>query len=435
MQQPSSLRVPIGTVFNGKYRILSELGAGGFGRVFAAENINLKTTVALKVRHKSGPDERVWREARSAARLRCPYSVRVLDVDGLADGTPYIVMELLEGQTLRQYLNDRGCVPLAQAVTWMLQLCAALEEAHAQNIVHRDITPSNVFLVKREGQSAQVKLLDFGLAKDLDCTPTDHVTESGVVIGSPAYMSPEQLRGGSVTSSSDIWSLGVLFYEMLSGCRPFPGERNPAVLAAIAADPPVPIHEVVRDVPPAVARIVGRCLRKATTERFETVEALASHLQRLRLDRDGVRPLQRVDESGSHACEITEPVTVETRRHRARLLLFVGLATASTVAAGVIAWHRFAPRTPAFEHANITAIEESRPEPRSSAPLSTESGPPLEPARMPGREAHALQAPRRQPESSPTIRDSTVNSPAHRASGVERAKTPAPPGLFVEPDF
>jgi serine/threonine protein kinase len=452
MQPTSSLCVPIGTVFNGKYRILSELGAGGFGRVFAAENINLKTMVALKVRHKAGPDERVWREARAAARLRCPYSVRVLDVDGLPDGTPYIVMELLDGQTLRQYLNDRGCVPLAQAVTWMLQLCAALEEAHAQNLVHRDITPSNVFLVVRPGHATQVKLLDFGLAKALDGTPTDHVTESGMVIGSPAYMSPEQLRGGSVTSASDIWSMGVLFYEMLSGSRPFRGDRNPAVLAAIAADPPIPIHEVVPDVPPAVARIVGRCLRKSTAERFTTVEALARHLQRLRVDRDDAPLIRLVDETGSHACELTEPVTVEARRRRARLLGFAGLAAASAIAAGAVAWHRFAPRTPAFERTSVTSMPESAPATPSESTPSSGAGPtpeanlnasrtsdsdvaPLEQAPAPRHGPGAPQAQHPPEGSTPAVAHSTASPKARLPSSGEKAAAPPTPRLFVEPDF
>src|SRR6187399_1797283 len=156
-----------GQVINRKYQIAEELGSGGFGCVYAAKNLNLGTRVAIKLRREPGPDARLWREAQLAATLRSPYSVRVFDVDRLEDGTPYIVMEFLEGETLREYLRYSGRAPIERAVHWTLQICAALREAHAAGLVHRDIKPSNLFLVGSGPLEAHIKLVDFGLAKNL----------------------------------------------------------------------------------------------------------------------------------------------------------------------------------------------------------------------------------------------------------------------------
>src|SRR5690242_14428703 len=145
-----------GHVLSGKYQIEEELGSGGFGCVYAAVNLNLHTRVAIKLRREPGPDARLWREAQLAAALKSPHSVRIFDVDRLEDGTPYIVMEFLEGQTLRDYLRQIEKAPLERAVTWALQICAVLGEAHAAGLVHRDIKPSNLFLVQRGSADAHV---------------------------------------------------------------------------------------------------------------------------------------------------------------------------------------------------------------------------------------------------------------------------------------
>jgi eukaryotic-like serine/threonine-protein kinase len=268
----------VGCRLGGKYRVLREIGEGGVGRVFAAENEALGQIVAVKVAKSSGADERLWREALAAARLCNLHSVRVFDVGRLEDGSPYVVMELLEGESLRSRLDRVGTIPVAQALLWTRQLTAALREAHAANLVHRDIKPSNIFLVGAPGDPVIVKLVDFGLVKDVDVSGDTTHTGSGVLLGSPWYMSPEQVRATDVSFASDIWSLGVVLYEMLSGTRPFRGETVSAVLAAIAADPPTPLHEVAGGLAPEVEALVSRCLRKLPRERFGSAAELAQAL-------------------------------------------------------------------------------------------------------------------------------------------------------------
>lgn len=257
----------------GKYRLLAEIGSGGFGRVFAAENENLQQPVAIKMLLEPGPSDHLWREARAAARLRGPHCVRVFDVDRLSCGSPYVVMELLAGMSLKEYLHREGPIAPELAVRWARQLCSALREAHSAQLIHSDIKPSNVFVESVDGR-ARVKLVDFGLATKPAASDDDSQASRGVVRGSPAYMSPEQVRGGAVSFASDIWSLGVVLYEMLSGRRPFGGKRSTALFAAIAADPPVALSAVAPNLPPPLVDIVHRCLRKAPNERFGSVSEL-----------------------------------------------------------------------------------------------------------------------------------------------------------------
>jgi serine/threonine-protein kinase len=231
-------------------------------------------------------------------------------------------MEFLEGQSLRQYLNERGPVPMKLAIEWMRQLCGALKEAHAANLVHRDIKLSNIFLVENSDAPPSVKLLDFGLAKAINGGAEETLTESGVVLGSPAYMSPEQVRAASVGSASDIWSLGVVLYEMLSGARPFRGDTSAAILAAIAADPPVPLHSAAPHVSPSLETVVNRCLRKMPSERFASVVELASALDAVATVASSHWASPIVDTFGGTA---TESHTLHT----------VGLAAAGLSVAGL----------------------------------------------------------------------------------------------------
>lgn len=446
MQQTTRQSVTIGELFDCKYRVMSELGAGGFGRVFAAENENLGTKVAIKVCHTRGHDERVWREARAAARLQSPHSVRVLDVDRLEDGTPYIVMERLEGMTLRAYLDAHGRVPALQAVSWTLELCEALEEAHAEGIVHRDIKPSNVFLVARQGERMQVKLVDFGLAKRLDATSEKSVTESGLIVGSPAYMSPEQLRGASATPESDIWGLGVLLYEMLSGARPFQGENSPAVLAAIAADPPIPIQDVVEDVPVGLARVVNKCLRKSPGERFASVGELAKSLERGFTAAPEDRAVD--DDWGSETLEIVAPTRPVATARTARIawLLVAVVGALSLVAATRGAWlaasreeaprvaegSAVAPHTSAVDAGLLLEQPSLRmgvsEQSREPAPSSPPRSPPL-PAQRSSSEVRAVT---RSVTTTPPRGNAAPTAPDLAS---ELAPSSPPPALFTEPDF
>jgi len=287
-----------GEVVAEKYRVVGVLGTGGFGQVFAAENLNLGTHVAIKVPRTPGADASAWREARAAARLRSPHTVRILDVDDLPDGTPYIVMELLEGQSLRQYLNQHERAPWQQALDWTRQLCIALKEAHAIRLVHRDLKPSNIFLVNSPDSTKRVKLLDFGLAKALDAAGDESTTESGTFAGSPAYMSPEQVRGLPAAAASDIWSIGVVLYEMLSGTRPFAGEGTPALFASIVADQPTPLAELCPDLPAPLGALTARCLRKAPHERVQSIDLLEREIDELCADASS-RPDSNDDDTES----------------------------------------------------------------------------------------------------------------------------------------
>jgi serine/threonine protein kinase len=188
-------------------------------------------------------------------------------------------------------LKLHHAVELPQALRWMLQLCEALHEAHGYGLVHRDIKPANLIVVRLAAGDLAIKLVDFGLAKSLSPRVDESLTETGILVGSPAYMSPELVRGARVTPQSDIWSLGVVLYELLSGRRPFDGDSASAILAAIVADPPTPLHEVAAGCPALVHAIVERCLCKAPADRFGSVEELASRLDTALAELEGEGPV------------------------------------------------------------------------------------------------------------------------------------------------
>ncbi len=274
-----------GAVVDGKYRVERVLGAGGMGVVVAAMHLGLNERVALKfvkVGDTSGElVERLRREARIAFRIKSEHVARLLDVGALDSGSPYLVMEHLEGQDLSALLVDRGPLPIEEAVDYVLQACEAMAEAHRLGVVHRDLKPSNLFLTRRAGRAPLVKVLDFGIAKaalGLDA-PAASITESSSVLGSPLYMSPEQVRGAkTVDARSDLWSLGVILHELVAGAPPFAPGPASAVCAAIAADAPVRLREGRSDAPEELEKIVLRCLEKNAAERYSGVGALAAAL-------------------------------------------------------------------------------------------------------------------------------------------------------------
>ncbi len=303
----------VGQELAGKYLVVSRLGAGGFGTVYSARNLALGTDVAVKVSRGPDADARTLREAQAAAGLRSPYTVRVYDVGRLAGGALFIVMELLPGRSLREWLTTRGTLPVALAASWIGHVCSALHEAHAQGLVHRDLKPSNLFVFEGPNLETHLKLLDFGLVKSVEA-PSGEVTQSGTLIGSHLYMSPEQVRGVDVTQQSDIWALGVVLYEALSGKRPFERDTPNATLVAIASEPPRPLAEVAPGLPDEMYRIVSRCLRKAPKERFSSVRSLGSAFAAL------ATPLIREGSSGEFASVSRDPeraeATADTRARR-----------------------------------------------------------------------------------------------------------------------
>ncbi len=274
-----------GEVLRGKYRVEKLLGSGGMGTVVLATHLRLAQPVALKFLRSDRerrPDvlARFVREARAAARLRGEHAVRILDVDDSDGGDPFIVMEFLQGIDLEQYLLKQGPLAVQEAVDLLLQACAGIAEAHALGMVHRDLKPANLFLTDAHGGSI-VKLLDFGIAKALVAEPSEalFITEPTSTMGSPAYMSPEQLRNpAEVDARSDIWSLGVVLYQLLCSALPFEATNTAALAARIVADPPQPLLLKRSDVPAALEQVIFRCLEKPPQNRYQNVVTFAEAL-------------------------------------------------------------------------------------------------------------------------------------------------------------
>jgi serine/threonine protein kinase len=269
-----------GELLAGKYRVGDVIGTGGMGIVYAATHTELRVPCAVKViaraRHDSNHAKRLIREARMLATLSGPYSVRVLDAGRMLDGSPYLVMERLMGEPLSELLRRNGALPLGRALTFARQICAAVREVHARGIIHRDLKPSNVFVLDEE----RIKVLDFGLAMRFDGSGHDSTATASEFAGSPSYMSPEQIRASAdVTPASDIWSLGVLTFEMLTGQLPFDGANKGAILAAIVADPPTRLAEVLPSAPPELDRLLADCLEKNPRDRPASVAEIQARLE------------------------------------------------------------------------------------------------------------------------------------------------------------
>jgi len=279
------MELPPGARF-GPYEIVSPIAAGGMGEVYRGRDTRLERDVAVKVlpRGVATDPERVRRfqlEARAAGVLNHPNVTALYDV-GTHDGAPYVVSELLEGQTLRQRM-DEGPIPVRKAFDYGVQIAHGLAAAHEKGIVHRDLKPENVFIT-RDGR---VKILDFGLAKltevDEPLEPGPSATQGrsvpGIVLGTAAYMSPEQVRGKPADARSDIFAFGAILYEMLSGRRAFTGASAVDTMSAVLREDPPDLALSSRAVPREMERIVQRCLEKSPAERFQSAEDLAFHLQ------------------------------------------------------------------------------------------------------------------------------------------------------------
>ncbi len=266
-----------GQVIAGKFRVERVLGAGGMGLVVVARHLQLDQTVALKFLHDAiALDaelvERLLREARASAKLKSEHVCRVMDVGTLDTGTPYIVMELLEGMDLAAVL-DRELLAPAVAAEYVLQACVAIAEAHHAGIVHRDLKPSNLFVTERLDGTPLVKVLDFGIAKAGGAADFQ-ITRTQAVMGTPGYMSPEQLRSSKdVDARTDIWSLGAILYEAVSGKLPFRSDSITELAVKASMDPFDPIAA-----PPAYLAVIARCLEKAAGRRYQTVAELARDL-------------------------------------------------------------------------------------------------------------------------------------------------------------
>jgi len=278
---------PVGAVIAGKYRVERVVGRGGMGVVVEAQHLQLELPVAIKFLLREaaqlpGAASRFLREARAASRIRSEHVARVLDIDALSDGTPFYVMEFLTGHDLHALLRLRGALQVSEAIDFVLQACEALAEAHALGIVHRDLKPGNLFLTRRLDGTPLVKLLDFGIAKapESQAWSEGSLTMTRGALGSPMYMSPEQLRDtSSVDLRCDIWALGVILYELITAHHPFAASSAAALGALIATGSASPLGDYFDEAPAGLDAVLQRCMAKDPSARFATVGELASALR------------------------------------------------------------------------------------------------------------------------------------------------------------
>ena len=271
-----------GDVLVGKYRLVSLLGEGGMGAVWRARSVALDIDVAVKVVRRgaatSDASERLLREARAAASIGHPAIVRIFDFGVTEDDEPYLVMELLEGESLGDWLDREQSIEAGVAVQMMLPVISALAAAHAQGIVHRDIKPENIVVARGEGDARHPKLLDFGIVKFSQPRGGRVLTEVGMLMGSPEYMSPEQAQGlAEIDGQTDVWSCAVVLYELITGRRPFSGSHSGAVLISIFRDTPVPTTELAAG-DEGLWSIIERGLQKAPGARWDGMRDLGAAL-------------------------------------------------------------------------------------------------------------------------------------------------------------
>jgi serine/threonine-protein kinase len=334
--------VKVGSVIADKYRVEQELGRGGFGVVMRARHLAIDQLVAIKVLTAADTDDaREWqedaarfkREGQATAALRSEHVVRILDVDVLPNGSPYMVMEYLEGETLHVTLHTRGPLSIGETADHMVQVLAALAEAHAAGIVHRDLKPANVIVTQGAGGTMVAKVLDFGVSKiaahSVIGAGAAPITRTGAVIGTVAYMAPEQMLDAKrVDARADLWSVGIILFELLTKKTPFGKIDDPHIVTTMLTKPPMSLSALRPDVPPALEKVVLRCLEKAPQKRYATAAALASALEALR--RAG-RPSGAAAPLEKGAPAVLSAGDADARRARRTLMLVAAIAVAVAV--------------------------------------------------------------------------------------------------------
>ncbi len=318
--------VAIGDILAGKYRVEKVLGQGGMGVVVAAWHIELEQRVAVKFllarfAQDRAAAERFRREARAAVKIKSEHVARVSDVGTLEDGAPYMVMEYLEGCDLETELARVGTFEIEEAVKVTLQACLAMAEAHAKGMVHRDLKPANLFRTTRADGAKIVKVLDFGISKSVHGSSDGQLALTGTaaMIGSPLYMSPEQLESSrDVDELADVWSLGVILYELLTGAVPFGGDTLPQLVAAVLKGQHTPAIAVRPDIPQRLSDTVSLCLQKDRSKRMPSVAQLAVELAAFmpegdRYSREVLRVVQHSAVPQTGAVAFAPPISVGSR--------------------------------------------------------------------------------------------------------------------------
>lgn len=458
--------VRVGDVIAGRYRVESVLGAGAMGVVVAGRHIELDDPVAIKFLAQdlvSSPHAlgRFQREARAAAKIKHEHVIRVYDVGKVASGVPYLVMERLDGSDLATLIATEGPLPLAESLRYVQQACAGIGEAHRLGIVHRDIKPSNLFCVRRADARRSVKVLDFGISKLIEPTPDGSITGTASLLGSPSYMSPEQMRAPNrVDHRTDIWSLGVVLYELSTGSLPFSGSSYAQLCLSVTTDTPDPPRARCPDLHPELEAIVLKCLRKNRDERYASVDELARALEAFLVERYSAA--YKPSTTGPHSAApmtltapaapwvgaqvpASSPVTGRSTWSRTvRPLVDLGrnhqvalgvLAAAFVLGVGLVGWStlRSAPGVASAEsdrHAPLPEPASATAARPSTAPANSAPPPvsPVTPAAKPAPSASAVVsvAPVRVPSSAPVEASKTARPPT-KTPATPVAARPAPP--------
>jgi serine/threonine-protein kinase len=277
------------TVDNGEYRIVERIGTGGMGSVYKAEQPSMNRMVAVKVLHSKYAERddlvsRFRREARAMSQLSHPNTARVYKFGQLDDGAAYFVMDYMEGKNLAHTVRQHGPMAYERAINIMVQVCGALDEAHRAGIIHRDLKPENIFLTNQAGTADFPKVLDFGLAKVSEKQMgrgSLMVTQQGMVFGTPEFMSPEQTQGETLDRRSDIYSLGLILYELLTGKLPFEATKPLEIMKAHVQEPPIPLSERVEGLtfPPELDRVLDKAMAKRPEDRYADAVEFAHALR------------------------------------------------------------------------------------------------------------------------------------------------------------
>ncbi len=451
--------IAAGTMLEGKYRIERLLGAGGMGSVWIAEHTLLGRPVAVKVLDSSAAKKdatavtRFLREAQTAARLRSDHIVDVLDVGRFEDGTPFLVMELLEGETLSSRIRRAGRLSWLEAADLVDQLLAGLAEAHAAGVIHRDIKPDNCFITPKSDRD-HLKLLDFGISKVASDDRDKRMTRTGVVMGTPYYMAPEQARGArEIDHRCDLYAAGAILSECVTGRVPFEAESVNELLFKIVLEPLVPPRAIVPELDPAFEHVVLRAMAREASARYQTASefraALASFSGRAPRTVTIAQPALEPSSAPIRGNEPTAPIESDALRSatptglqglsatgplhlsdapasKSRSTALLATAAVAVVAIGFGAAYLATSGAPLAENDAAAA----QPPPSSTTPPSATSPSTSEPAEPPS--APSVEPPRPPPSTSPSPSYAAdvkpvVAPPAKKASGTLVKAAPAPP--------